>query len=454
MPLITVPYTTRVLGADLLGVNNFYASIVQWFVIFGIMGINIYGNRQIARVRDDKNELSKTFFEIYLMQMINLFTVGIIFLLFVYITNFDYRNIMLIQGITLLSVMFDITWFFYGVEDFKKAALRNMFIKVLGVALIFLLVKGHDDFVTFVLINTVTAVFGQIIMWVQLRKYIGFSKVTLKGAYSHFKPNLTLFVPQIAISIYVVLDQTMIGILSEEANVAFYTNSQRFVKMFLVFITSIGAVMLPRIANTFHKGDVEQVNKYISTTLRLALYLAIPMMFGMMSVAPFFINWFLPVEFEVVGPLIVITAPIILAISISNVFGVQYMIPTGMSKEYSISVIVGAFTNLVLNVILIPFFGAFGAAIGSVGAELMVTITQYRFIRSKIDLKVSISSVVKYLVSATIMLVVVIFIGRNLGSNPVTNVIQAGAGAIIYMGLITLMKEEFHFKIIKKVLKR
>jgi len=454
MPLITVPYTTRVLGADLLGTNAHTASIAQWFVIFGIMGINMYGNREIARVRDDKNELSKTFFEIYLMQFINLIIVGVIFLLFVWVTDFSFNNILLIQGITLISVMFDITWFFYGVEDFKKASIRNMVIKVLGVSLIFILVKGHDDFITFILINTLTAILGQVIMWVQLRQYINFTKVSLKGAYKHFKPNIDLFIPQVAISVYVVLDITMIGFLSTDADVAFYQNSQRIVKMFLVFVTSIGAVMLPRIANTFHKGDVEQVNKYISTTMKLALYLSIPMMFGMMAVGPYFVNWFLAPEFSVVGPLIMITAPIMLFISISNVFGIQYMVPTGMSKEYSRSVIIGAVTNLILNTILIPFFGAFGAAIGSLGAELMVTLVQYYYIRSKIKLNINFASLFKFFFSGVVMLFAVRYIGDTLGDNAISNIAQAAIGATIYLSMITLMKEEFHFKIIQKVLRR
>jgi len=458
IPIITVPYTTRVLGSTPLGINTLSASIVQWFVIFGIMGINMYGNREIARVRDNKEKLSKTFFEIYLMQFINLCVMVVLYFIFLKFFKhhyfIEYRLIFFIQAITLISIMFDITWFFYGVEDFKKASIRNFIIKIINVLCIFTFIKGPEDLWLFVTVNTLSAVFGQAIMWVQLKQYIKFTKVSIKDAYKHFKPNMSLFVPQIAISVYVVLDQTMTGFLSNADNLAFYQQSQRFVKMFLLFVTSIGSVMLPRISNTFAKGENDKAMKYLSGTFKLALYLSIPMMFGMMAVAPNFISWYLAEAFAPVGPLISITAPIIVLISISNVFGVQYMIPAGMSKQYSKSVIFGAITNLIMNAILIPMFGAYGAAIGSIGAELVVTVTQWLSVRNNLELNVKFKSVMIYVFSGILMFVAVYLIGYFQSANFIVNIEQVLAGAIIYMGMLTITRDEFHISIIKKILRR
>ena len=195
VPLITVPYTTRVIGDVGLGVNAFSASIVQWFTIFGIMGISKYGIRTIGAIRDDRKELSNTFFEIFFIQLVNLFIMFIFYMIFITVYTTDYKTIYMIQGITLFVTMFDITWFFLGIEEFKIASLRNILIKITGIILIFTFVKSKDDLIIFILINVLTALFGQFIMFIQLPKFIDKVKISISSAYhNHFKQNLILFI--------------------------------------------------------------------------------------------------------------------------------------------------------------------------------------------------------------------------------------------------------------------
>lgn len=193
------------------------------------------------------------------------------------------------------------------------------------------------------------------------------------------------------------------------------------------------------------------INTYISITFRLGLYLAIPMMFGMMGVAPYFIPWFMAKEFSIVGLLIMITSPIILFISISNVFGIQYLLPTGMMKKYSASIVIGAIINLILNIILIPLFGALGACIAIVIAEFSVMFVQWLFVRTSLNLNVRIRNFALYFIGGIIMLVVVSLIGRFNGPGIITNVIQITSGVIVYMSFITLTKDEFHMLMISKI---
>ena len=451
-PIIVVPYTTRVIGATGLGINAFTSSIVQWFVIFGIMGISMYGNKEIARVRDDRELLSKTFMGIFIMQLINMLVVSVLYIAFVYFAKVDNKIIYFLQGFVLLATMFDITWFFLGVEDFKKSSIRNMVFKLINVALIFIFVKDASDLPIFVFINTFTQLLGQLVLFVQLKEYIDFKWVSIRDAFAlHMRPNFVLFVPQIAISIYSVLDQTMTGLLSvDEAQLAFYQQAIRFDKMFLYFITSIGMVMLPRIANEHAKGDKGNIFQYLNTTLKLALYLAIPMMFGMIGVGPFFINWFLAPEFTLVGYLIALMSPIIVFISLSNVFGIQFMVPTNMLRQYSLSVIFGAVTNFILNLLLIPIYGAIGSAISVMSAELVVTITQYFYVRKHFKTDLQWRSVVTYLIAGGIMCVSVYFVGLQMGSRLLTNLVQAAMGAIIYLGILTVSREPFHINLLNK----
>ena len=450
-PFITTPYLTRVMGADALSINTWTSNIVQWFVLFGIMGVNHYGNKEIAKVRDDKKELSKTFFEIFCMQFINMILALLAFVIFINTISVDYHLIFKIQCITLLSVALDITWFFYGVENFKTASIRNMIVKIVGIILIFTFVKDPSDLSKFVLINTTTGVLGQLIMWVQLRHYICFVKISFKDVIKHLKPNIELFIPQIAISVYSILDITMLGSLYPDLkHVEFYEQSQKFVKMFLFFITSIGSVMLPRVTNVFHKKEYEKANAYLNKTIHLAIYLSIPMIAGIISLIENFIVWFLPPEFYVVSRMIIYTTPIIFFISLSNVFGIQYMIPVGITNKYTISVVSGAVTNCLVNFFLIPKFGAYGAIVGSVSAELVVVLVQYHYVKNQLKLHVKKSAIMRVIFASCVMGFAVHFTGK-IGSNIAVNFLQVLVGATCYFSMLLIMKDEFLISMLKSL---
>ena len=455
MPLVIVPYTMGTLGATTLGISDFAGNIASWFILFGVLGVNLYGNREIAKVRDDKIELSKTFFEILMMQVINMGIACVLFALYVFVAVKENQTIYYLYLFTMLASMFDITWFFYGVENFKSASLRNIIVKIIGVACIMLFVKGPEDLWLYVVINSFSEIFGQAIMFVQLKNYISFEKINvIEGYKKHIKQTIVLFIPTIAISVYTLLDQTMLGFLTDDtSNVALYKASQGFVKMFLYFITSIGSVMLPRITNVFYnKGGKEEATRYINITIKIAMLLAIPMMFAMISVPPSFIPWYLPKQPEIIT-LIQVSSPIVVFISLSNVFGIQYLVPTGRNKEYTQSVVFGACTNFAVNLILIPRLGGIGATIGSVVAELVVTLTQYIYVRKELNINWD-ASFVKYIISAVVMYFVVTFIGNKLDASILTNVIQALVGASLYGIILLLSKEEMVLKVVKKVLKR
>ncbi len=455
LPIVIVPYTMGHLGASTLGISDFAGNIASWFILFGVLGCNLYGNREIAKVREDRKELSKTFFEILIMQWINMAFACILYVIYVSLTVSADRIIYYLYVFTILASALDITWFFYGVEDFKSASIRNIIVKIIGVIFIFILVKTHADLWKYVLINSFSELFGQFIMFVRLKEYISFVKVDIIEAYrKHIKGTFVLFIPTVAISVYTLLDQTMIGYLTNDtAYVSTYKASQGFVKMFLYFITSIGTVMLPRITNVFyHHGGNKEAQRYVNTTIKLAALLAVPMMCGMIAVAPKFIPWYLPKQPEIIT-LIQVSAPIILCISLSNVFGTQYLVPTGKNREYTLSVVIGALVNFFANLILIPLMQGVGAAIGSVFAESAVTLVQYHFVKDELHIKLDRSYFI-YVMSALIMTVFVVLIGMFMEASLMCNVIQATVGVIIYGIILVISREELSMSVLKKVFKR
>ncbi|MFV0380425.1 MAG: polysaccharide biosynthesis C-terminal domain-containing protein [Anaerorhabdus sp.] len=442
IPLVITPYTTRVLGETLLSINVGTANILQWFALFGIMGINVYGNREIGRVRDDNDLLSKTFLEIVSMQILSFITMIILFLLYVTFIGDEYLNILIIQGFSLIATAIDITWFFYGVEDFKKITIRNCFVKILGVILIFTFVKSPDDFILFIIINISTMIIGQFVMWLQLSSYIKFCKISLKGVLRHFIPNIHYFIPQLAISVYSIMDVTMLRNLGKVAeDVFFYEVTQKFIRIFLFFVTSIGTVMLPRLSNIYAKGKVDQIQKYVNKTFKISIYLAIPMIFGICVVVKGFIGWFLPVQSQVVSDLIIIGSPLILLISLSNVFGAQYLLPVGNTKKYTTSVTIGAIVNFSINLIIIPMLGAFGAIISSLIGELAVTIYQWFVIRKSVSFYVSLRSIFNVIFSSVTMAIIVFMTYSFTTPSILVTLFQGIIGIICYVIMLYLLKD-------------
>lgn len=456
LPFILVPYTYEHITPKVLGTYNFAGSIMQWFILFGILGINTYGNREIAKVRDDKDKLNKTFFEIFFMQISNMLIAMAAYYLYINLTVHDNKLIFLITGITMFASMLDVTWFFYGVEDFKKVSIRNVIVKILGVSLIMLICKNPEDIYKYIIINIASELIGQGIMFFELGKYIKIQKISLKEAYhNHFKATFALFVPTIAISIYTMLDQTMIGYLYSDEHVSYYLSSMNIVKMFLYFITSIGAVVLPRVTNSFYNDENWKNNttQLLNNTMRIAMLLALPMCFGMMMISKNFISWYLP-DTPIISDLIIFACPIIIFISMSNVTGIQYMVPTGMYDKYSKSVIAGATINLIINLLLIPKYGAYGAVVGSLIAEFTVTLVQYLMIRNETKFNLKNRSYLIYIIGTILMSLGVFALTKLLSVSMLNTFIEVFVGIAIYGLVLLICKEEILFNLLNKIRSR
>lgn len=450
MPLITVPYVSRILGKEGVGVYSYTLSIVQYFVILGTLGISMYGNRQIAYVRDDKEKMSKTFWSITFLKIITT-SIALVVYIFIFGSNKEYGFIYLIQSLNIIAAMIDISWLYMGLEDFKKTVTRNLAVKIICVISIFIFVKNYDDLYKYVLINACMSLFGNIVMWIYIPKVVLRVKIKFTDMRDHLIPALQLFIPQIAIQIYAVLDKTMLGLLSNTGEVGLYEQSQKIVKLVLGLVTSLGVVMLPRMSNTFANGDKEKMNEYLNRSLQGVAYVSIPMAVGLSAISKEFVPWFFGPGFEPVTYLMIILTPILFLIAMSNVLGIQYLLPTNRTKEFTQSVMVGALINIIINLILIPKYKSIGACISTVAAEFGVTIIQYLSLRDNINIEKIAKSILKYTVSSIVMFSCVRFIGMYMGAKIITTIIQAFIGAIIYILILLLLKEEINLVAFKYI---
>ena len=444
LPLFLVSYTYAHLGPSTLGINDYAANISSWFILLGVLGVNTYGNREIAKVRDNKDRLSKSFYEILVMQIINMTIALVLYVIYTLLFVKENQIIYFLICLSILASVFDISWFYYGVEDFGIVSIRNIVVKVVSVLLIFAFVKKPADLWMFTLINSLSDLIGQLVTFLGLKKYINKTKVSVKDAYkNHLAGTFALFIPTVAINIYTLLDQTLLGTMVEDkGQLNLYKTSVSFVKMFLYFVTSIGAVVMPRIANLFVKNnDHSEVNRYINMTFKLAIILSIPIFVALEVVSGSFFPWYTKDEYMYVIPLVRLVSPIIIFISLSNVFGTQYLVPVGRNNEYTKSIIAGALINLAINLYAIPRWQAAGACVASVCAEFTVTFTQWLYIRKDVEIH-SMSSFIKSALSALVMGVVIYFIGNAMGAKIITNMVQAIVGIIIYVVMLLILKEE------------
>lgn len=453
IPLITVPYVSRILGKEGIGVYSYTLSIGQYFIILGTLGISLYGNRQIAYVRDNKEKMSSTFWSIVFLKIISTSVALTVYLLIFGFRN-TYRTVYLIESISIVAAMIDISWLYMGLEDFKKIATRNLAVKITGVAGIFIFVKSYCNLYDYIFINVMMDFLGNLIIWMYIPKTISKVKVKLIKIKEHFIPALQVFVPQIAIQIYAVLDKSMLGSLANTSEVGLYDQSQKIVKLVLSLVTSLGVVMLPRMSNTYANGDSKKMNEYLNKSLLGVSYVTIPMAVGLAAISNEFVPWFFGPDFKSVSYLIIILTPILFFIAMSNVLGLQYLMPANRTREFTASVTIGAIINMILNFTLIPRYMAIGSCIATVVAEFSVTLVQYICLRKNINKRNFFTKLTKYFLAAMAMFIIVKLIGVYMGARIITTMIQVFIGIVIYIIILTLLGDEINFVIFRTVIRK
>jgi len=441
IPLITTPYLSRVLGAENIGIYSYSLSIATYFILFGSLGIALYGKREIAYVQDDIDKRSRAFFEVFITKCITML-ISITLFYFSFCINGEYDAYYKILLLEMLANILDISWLFQGLEEFKKTVVRNVIIKAVSVACIFLFVKSESDLGLYFAIYVLSNLIGNISLWLYLPKYIKRQKLKSLNVKKHIKPMLVLFVPQVATQIYTVLDKVMIGaIIPDKSEVGYYEQSQKIVKMLLTLATALGTVMMPRIAATYAKKEMARVKEYMNKSFSFIAMLAFPLMMGIISISYHFVPVFYGDGYEKVRILLCAISPIIVLIGFSNVVGTQYLLPTKQQAKYTISVIVGAATNFLFNLLLINNLASIGASIATVIAEFSVTAAQLYLVRKELKVTDIIKNTYRYLISSLIMLACGLTISSLIEDNITSLVVQVAVSVMVYFGVLLVLRD-------------
>ncbi len=455
-PLITTPYLARILGAQGIGAYTLVHTVASYFLQLSLLGMETYGNRQTAYLRDKQEAMEKAFSEMYVVQLffctVSLVLYGVCAKCF----WFGPETLVLIHFIFIGSSFFDVSWFFYGIERIDFCIKVNLIIKLITIIAIFGFIKSIDDLEIYTVIMCAGQFVTSFILWKSCCSFVKLQRVEWKNVKKRILPVVILFLPVIASSVYKSMDKIMLGLMleSEEA-VGLYNNSEQLLGVPQGLVVALGIVMLPRVSNMVSRGTHEQIKEELRECMRITNFLAIGVTFGVASIAEEFVPLFLGDGFVKCVEYVIWLAPSNLFICWGYTIRNQYLIPYKKDNVFVGSIVLGAIINFLANLILINEFRIMGVIIGTLLSEGLVAFVQTFSVRKKLDIACYVCDALPFFVSAVIMGGVVRFIGNCFGGSIYTVLLEITFGGIVYVALAGIYFFFFHkdsFSRFKKLL--
>lgn len=441
LPLITAPYLARVLGVDGTGTYSYVFSVAYYFQIAITLGLVNYGNRAIAKVKDDKVKMSRTFWSIFFMQLFIGIIVFAVYLVYSCLfTELKFKAYYIAFIPYVLSAVLDVNWFFFGITDFKFTTIRNAAVKLLSLFFVFAFIKTKDDLILYFIIMSFSFLLSNLLLWPKLLRATVFSFPSLKSVVAHIKPNLLLFIPVLAMSIYRVMDKIMIKELSSITENGYYENADKIIAVALTAFSAVATVMMPSVSNMLVQGKKEEIKILLRDTMQISMFLGFGMLFGLMAISRVFAPVYYGIEFQETGVLIQILALTIVPSGWKAVLRSQYIIPFEKDKAYVVSLVAGAVVNVICNYFLILRYQARGAAIGTIIAELVGFIIQTAVAKKDINVWRLMREGLIFVFPGLFMAVAVMFFLSFFESGILSLCISIILGVVIYcaLGFLTM----------------
>lgn len=385
-PLITFPYVSRIVGAEGIGKVTFVTSVVTYFSMFAQLGIPTYGIRACAKVRDNKELLSKTVHEILIINTITCIISYIsLAIALTAIPKFASDKILfLVIASTILLNALGVEWLFKALEQYTYITIRSIVFKFIALIAMFLLVHSETDYVMYGAVTILAASASNVLNFLYLPKLVSIKPIGNYNLSQHMKMILVFFALSVATTIYTNLDNVMLGFMTNDIEVGYYTASVKVKGILVSVVTAVSTVLLPRASYYVDKGLIKELYGIAQKAMSFVMLVAIPFVVYFTIYAKECILLLSGNEFMgAVAPMQVIM-PTLLFIGITNILGIQIMVPLGKENQVLYSTICGAIADLILNVIFIPQYGAIGAAIGTLVAEFVVLIYQVIVMKSAI----------------------------------------------------------------------
>jgi len=444
MPFITSPYIARILGPENVGTFSFISTYVSYFVLLGRLSIDLYGSRELSYVKNDLTKKSEVFWNLTLLNFTNLLIALLIYFTWLLIYKPVNGLFYALSSLTLFSSMLDITWLFSAHEEFGMIALRNFIVRIISVVSIFVFVKSPNDLVNYFLINLITPFVINASMLRYINRYVTFIKPTFLNAYKRYPKVLKISLPNLAVSVYTMLDKLLLGTISGNEYLGYYDYSKRIVAMALTVVSSMTPIMMVKMSGHFKNNDLSLVRGYVAKSFKFSVFSSVLIFSLLISAVPEFIPWFYGSNFSTTIKLIQILSPTIIAVAMGTVAGHQFLLSIGKENLLSLALVIGAVISFSLNILLIPRYDALGASLTSLVTEAAITIILYITISRYMDVKELFRQNYKFFLFSLAVIIPLRIIGTKMGPSVLTNLLQVALGTIIYLLLSLVFDKDIH----------
>ena len=444
-PLITFPYVSRVLKVENLGSVTFFSSIANYAIMLASLGISTYGIRAVSRVRDNRNELSQTAYELFFINSATtLFIVALLLLSSVFIDKFSAEPILLlINCVLIFATPFGMNWLLSGLEQYGYITRRSIAVKLISLFMVFLLVKKSDDYCIYAAIVSFSMVGAYTLNFLYSLKIVGLKKIRKPEYKKHLKPMMILFASSLAVSVYINLDTIMLGFFCGDEQVGLYTVAIKVKSMLLIAVNAISTVLLPRLSYYLAHDRWIDFRKILEKSISTIVMISAPLVFFFMIEAEDSVLFLGGAEYLDAALCMKIVMPILFISGISNIAGNQVLIPLGKENCFMKAVVSGAIIDLILNIFLMPRWGCVGAAIATLVAECtQLSIQMFfskRFVFPAIHWKTIIKTIVSCLCAS---FAIFLFYGAVNYQSFVNLLIYAIIFFTTYSAVLVLLKEE------------
>lgn len=458
-PLISTPYLSRILSAEGVGYYSYTYSIANVFFLLAILGMENYGVRLIASAGGRRGERTRLFWGAYCSQLLLGFLSLGCYLVFCLTAEATYYPLDLLWSFWIISAMVDISWLFFGMQNFRMPAIRSSLMKLVTVAAIFAFVKQRSDLWIYILIVSAGTLAEQLSLWPFARKYIDAYKPTFREITKHVKPNLMLFVPVIAINCYTTVDKIILGSLSTMEQVGFFEYSEKMSRMPLTLITALGTVSLPRLSQVWRAGDRDSALSFISRSIWVTQFVALAFSFGILGISAEFVPVFFGTGFEECEALMPVLGLIIPAIALTNVIGTHYLLPNHLDSTYTLSVSIAAVVNIIMNFALGSRLGAMGAAVAMVVTEYVVLAVQLHAVKGNLPIRNYLLTCLPFclcgICMAAFMRLLSVGVTGLLGVSVLAVIFEFVGGALFYLVAIAawgcLTRDRHFFELVETI---
>jgi len=454
-PLISFPYTSRVLGPDGTGKLNFATSFVAYFILLASIGIPLYGIREVAKVRDDPSSLSALVQELLVMHGGASVLSFLAFLGMILLNNKIHAEILLflIVSASIPLSMLTMDWFYQGIEEYAYITVRSISFSALSLVALFLFVHHEGDYWLNAFITIVASLGSSVLNFWNARQVIFAPRRRPWDFRRHLKPLFTGYLLNFIISIYVNLDTVMLGFLTTARNVGYYASAMKLTKMLLAMVSSFSSVLLPRLSYYTSNGMYGEFNRILQKSLGIMCLLCAPVTMALILMSREIILVFAGPKYLPAVTCVAVTAPVIIAIGLNGIFGFQILYSKGKERMFIAAVLVGAVVNVVINLLLIPRMAHIGAAWGAAIAEIVILLVEIIMVRTFYQVHWPWLNMLKYFLATATMSGFLLLVRHQVPEARLwlRIILDVPLGAAIYFFLLFLMKEEFMGEVYAKL---